>query len=87
VLRALPATAAKATSSEVSCPGGGVARTVTADELSAPADLGRALRGVVAGAVVVQSDPHAWAYRAGTVSVVVSDSEGRARVDATTGCR
>jgi hypothetical protein len=86
-LRALGATAAKATSSEVSCPSGGVARTVTADELSAPADLGRALQGVVAGAVVVQSDPHAWAYRVGNVSVVVSDSEGRARVDATTGCR
>ncbi|GIM68291.1 hypothetical protein [Actinoplanes auranticolor] len=86
-LRALQPTAAEATASEVSCPNGGIARTVTADEVIAPADLGRALRGAVAGAVVVQSDPHMWAYRAGTVSVVVSDSEGRARVDATTGCR
>ena len=33
-----------ATSSEVACPGGGTARTVTADELTAPADLGQALR-------------------------------------------
>ena len=86
-VRALQPTAAAATSSEVPCRGGGTARTVTADELTAPADLGRALREVVAGAVVVQSEPHAWAYRAGNVSMVVSDSAGQARISATTGCR
>jgi len=57
------------------------------DDLPAPADLGRALRGVVADAVIVQADPHAWAYRAGDVSVVVTDNDGSARVVATTGCR
>jgi hypothetical protein len=86
-VRALPATAVRATTTEVTCPGGGTARTVTADDLTAPADLGRALREAVAGDVVVQAEPHAWAYRAGDVSVVVSDSDGRARVAATTGCR
>ena len=86
-LRALAATAEQATSTEVTCPSGGPARTVTVDDLTAPADLGRALRDAVAGAVVVQNEPHAWAYRAGDVSVVVSDSEGRAQVTATTACR
>jgi hypothetical protein len=86
-LRALGASPEGATSSEVACPGGGTARTVTRDELTAPADLGQALRSAVSGTAVVQSDPHAWAYRAGNVSVVVSDSEGSARVSATTGCR
>jgi hypothetical protein len=87
-VRALKATGAGATSAEVACPGGGrTARTVTVDDLSAPADLGRAVRGLVAGAVVVQSDPQVWAYRSGAVSVVISASEGTARVAATTGCR
>jgi hypothetical protein len=87
-VRALKASTTGATSSEVTCPNGtGTARTVTADDLSAPTDLGAALQSAVAGAVVVQADPHAWAYRAGDVSVVVSDSEGSARVTATTGCR
>jgi hypothetical protein len=86
-VRALPPTAEKATSTDVGCPSGGTARTVTADDLTAPADLGRALQGAVAGAVLVQAEPHAWAYRSGDVSVVVSDSEGRARVTATTACR
>lgn len=86
-LRALGASPEGATSSEVACPGGGTARTVTREELAAPADLGQALRSVVSGTAVVQSEPHAWAYRAGNVSVVVSDSEGSARVSATTGCR
>jgi len=86
-VRALRATGARATSTDVACPSGGTARTVTAGDLRAPADLGAALRGVVAGDVVVQSEPHAWAYRAGDVSVVVSDADGSARVAATTGCR
>ncbi len=87
-VQALKATPATVTSTEVACPSGdGTARTVTGDDLTAPADLGRALQSVVSGAVVVQADAHAWAYRAGDVSVVVSDSDGRARVTATTGCR
>jgi hypothetical protein len=86
-VRALKATTADATSSEVACPGGRTARTVTADDLPAPADLERALRSLVTGALVVQADPESWAYRSGDVSVVVSDSEGSARVAATTGCR
>ncbi|WP_125809546.1 hypothetical protein [Actinoplanes sp. ATCC 53533] len=87
-VQALRASSTAATSSEVACPGGaGTARTVTADGLTAPADLGRAVQGVAAGAVIIQADPHAWAYRAGGVSVVVSDSEASARVTATTGCR
>jgi hypothetical protein len=87
-VQALGATAPNATTTEVACPGGGrTAGTVTAADLPAPADLGKALRRLVAGATVVQSDPHAWAYRSGNVSMVVSDSEGSARVTATTACR
>jgi hypothetical protein len=87
-VQALRSTAAGATSSEVTCPGGGrTARTVTVDDLPAPADLGRAVQSLVADTVVVQADPQAWAYRAGDVSMVISDSGGSARVDATTGCR
>ncbi|MEV4635983.1 hypothetical protein AB0J80_01395 [Actinoplanes sp. NPDC049548] len=85
-MQALGANAA-ATSVEVACPNGKTAATVTAAGLAAPKSLGRALRDVVAGALVVQADPHAWAYRAGEVSVMVSDSEGAARVSATTSCR
>nr|BFE67500.1 hypothetical protein GCM10020092_008010 [Actinoplanes digitatis] len=86
-LGALGAGGAGVTASEVACPGGGTARTVTADGLTAPADLGRALRVVTGGTAVVQADPHVLAYRDGAVSVVVSDSDGKARVTATTGCR
>ena len=87
-VQALKSTAADATSSEVACPGGGrTARTVTVEDLPAPADLGRAVQSLAADAVVVQADPETWAYRAGDVSVVVSDSDGSARVEATTGCR
>ncbi|MFI7541357.1 hypothetical protein [Actinoplanes sp. NPDC049599] len=87
-LRALTPTAPSATSTEVACPGGGrTARTVTADDLPAPADLARAVRGLVADAQIVQADPQAWAYRVGAVSMVVSASAGSARVAATTGCR
>lgn len=87
-LKALGAAGAGATRTEVACPAGGrTARTVTADDLAAPGDIGRSLQGVVAGTVIVQADPQVWAYRAGDVSVVVSDNEGRARITATTGCR
>jgi hypothetical protein len=86
-LKALGAAGAPATRTEVACPAGGrTARSVSAAEVAAPADLGRSLQGVVAGTVIVQADPQVWAYRAGDVSVVVSDSEGKARVTATTGC-
>ena len=87
-VQALKSTTADATSTEVACPGGGrTARTVTVDSLPAPADLGRAVRSLTAGATVVQADPQVWAYRYGDVSVVISGSEGSARVAATTGCR
>lgn len=86
--RALKASPAGATSTEVGCPGGGrTARTVTTAELAIPGDLGQSLREVVAGAVVVQADPHARAYRTGDTSVVVVESGGIARISATTGCR
>jgi len=88
VVRALGVTTAGATSSTVACPAGGkTAQTVTAEDLAAPVDLGRSLRDVVAGAVIVQADPHVWAYRIGPVSVVVGDGAGQARVTVTTGCR
>ncbi|PRY28773.1 hypothetical protein CLV70_10776 [Pseudosporangium ferrugineum] len=85
-LRAIGAQAAP-TVVEVACPNGRTAATVTAADLKAPADLGRSLRDVVAGALVVQAEPHAWAYRAGEVSVVVGDGGGSARLSATTSCR
>ncbi|MFI7596899.1 hypothetical protein [Actinoplanes sp. NPDC049681] len=78
---------APATSVEVACPNGKTAATVVATGLPARPNLGAALRDAVAGAFVVQADPHAWAYRAGEVSVMVSDSGGSARVSATTTCR
>ena len=87
-VRALKGVPAGATGTEVACPGGGrTARTVTTAELATPGDLGQALLGVVAGAVVVQADPHTRAYRTGDTSVVVLDSAGTGRVSATTGCR
>ncbi|MET8151155.1 hypothetical protein ACIBSW_05360 [Actinoplanes sp. NPDC049668] len=86
-LKAIGVSGAGATAAEVACPGGGTARTVTADGPAAPADLGRALRSVIGGADVVQAEPHALAYRDGAVSVVVVDGDGTARVTATTGCR
>lgn len=85
-MKALRASA-PATGVQVTCPNGKTAATVVATGLAAPADLGGALRDAVAGGLVVQADPHAWAYRAGEVSVMVSDSAGVARVSATTACR
>ncbi|GAA3338832.1 hypothetical protein GCM10020358_20310 [Amorphoplanes nipponensis] len=86
-LRTLNGSPAGATSTEIACPGGArTARTVTSAEFPAPADLGPVLRGTVPGAVVVQADPHDWAYRTGDTSVVVVEGEGTARVSATTGC-
>ncbi|WP_305784827.1 hypothetical protein [Symbioplanes lichenis] len=76
-----------ATVIEVACPGGsGAARTVVADGVKAPADLGAALRDVAGGAVVVRAAAGEWAYRVGAVSMVVTAAEGAARVSATTGC-
>lgn len=87
-VQALKGSPAGATSTEVACPSGGrTARTVTTAELATPDDLGLALRDVVAGAVVVQADPQARAYRAGDTSVVVLAGDGTLRVSATTGCR
>ncbi|MEV4707800.1 hypothetical protein [Actinoplanes sp. NPDC049316] len=76
-----------ATGVSVTCPDGRTATTVTAGDLAAPKDLGRALRDVVAGALVIQAEPHAWAYRVGEASLIVSDGDGTARVSATTSCR
>lgn len=88
VVGALGLPRADATSSTVACPAGGkTARTVAADDLAAPADLGRSLRDAMSGAVIVQAEPAVWAYRTGDISIVVSADEGRARITATTGCR
>ncbi|GAB1694737.1 hypothetical protein KRM28CT15_65400 [Krasilnikovia sp. M28-CT-15] len=87
-LRALGAAGADAgTVTEVACPAGGTARTVTSEAVPVPQDLGRALQPVTAGAGVVQAEPRAWAWRSGAVSVVVTRTDGTARVSATTGCR
>ncbi|GIE20938.1 hypothetical protein Ahu01nite_040400 [Winogradskya humida] len=72
---------------EVACPDGRVARTFVADDVKGPADLGRALRDVTGGAVVVRADAGEWAYRVGEVSVVVTEGDGVARVAATISCR
>jgi len=85
--RALGGTGEAAGDVTVSCPNGKTATSFTAEGLTAPRDLGVALREVSAGALVVQAEPHAWAYRAGEVSVVVRDGDGTARVSATAGCR
>ncbi|AGZ46398.1 hypothetical protein [Actinoplanes friuliensis] len=87
-VKAIRATDVIATSSEVACPAGSAtARTITAGELTAPAELGLALRGITGGAAVVQAERHVWAWRDGDVSVVVSDSDGTAQITATTGCQ
>lgn len=88
VLRAIGAPAGSpATRAEVACPAGGrTASTVVADGLPVPADIGRAVQSLVAGAVVVQADPHTWAFRAGDRGIVVSDRDGEARVSITAGC-
>ncbi|WP_306203986.1 hypothetical protein [Actinoplanes sp. RD1] len=76
-----------ATVTEVSCPGAAAtARTVVAEGLKAPADLGPVLRQLTGAAVVVRAEAGEWAYRVGDVSVVVTGAEGAARVSATTGC-
>ncbi|MFC3380725.1 hypothetical protein [Couchioplanes azureus] len=75
------------TAVEVACPNGKTAGTVTATGPALPGDLGRALRDVVGGGLVVQAEPHGWAYRAGDVSVFVTAADGATRVSATSGCR
>lgn len=71
----------------VRCPNGKTASSSTAEGLRAPQDLGVALAEVTKGALIVQAEPHAWAYRVGEVSVTVRDGDGAARVSATAGCR
>jgi hypothetical protein len=55
--------------------------------MPAPADLGRALRAVTAGATVVESGAGRYAYRTGDTSVVVTAADGRVTATATTGCQ
>ncbi|RZU50506.1 hypothetical protein EV385_2278 [Krasilnikovia cinnamomea] len=87
-LSALGAAGAVAdTVTEVACPSGGTARTVTSVAVPLPRDLIRALKAVTAGAGVVQAEPRAWAWRIGGLSVVVTITEGSARVSVTVGCR
>jgi hypothetical protein len=88
VLKAIGApVGSPATRSEVACPAGGkTASTVVADGLPVPGDIGRAVQPLVAGAVVVQADPHTWAFRSGDQGVVVSDRDGEARASITSGC-
>ncbi|GAB1643357.1 hypothetical protein [Krasilnikovia sp. MM14-A1259] len=81
-----PADTAAGTVTEVACPDGGTARTVTSGPVPAPGDLERALQPVTAGAHLVQAEPQAWAWRTGGTSVVVTVSDGTARVSTTTGC-
>ncbi|WP_143163046.1 hypothetical protein [Couchioplanes caeruleus] len=76
-----------ATTVEVACPNGKTAATVSATGPALPGDLGRALRDVVGGGLVVQAEPDEWAYRAGEVSVLVTTGDGETRVSATTACR
>ena len=75
-----------ATIREVGCPSGGRARTVSVNGQPAPPDLGRALRAVTAGAVVIEEAADRLAYRAGDTSVVVTSESDRVAVTATTGC-
>jgi hypothetical protein len=84
-LRVLGLTGTPSTQS-ISCPGGGTAGTFTVDTVSAPTDLGSALRPAVNGAYIVLADPEAWAYRRDTTSLVVTASDDRLRVSATTPC-
>lgn len=88
VLKAIGApVGSPATRSDVACPAGGkTASTVVAEGLPVPGDIGRAVQPLVAGAVVVQADPHSWAFRSGDQGIVVSDRDGEARVSITSGC-
>jgi hypothetical protein len=67
----------------VACPNGVTARTVTVDGMSAPADLSKALRAVSEATV---DEPDRYAYRVDATSIVVTATDGRARVTASTGC-
>jgi hypothetical protein len=77
-VRALGGAAGAGTVRTVPCPGGGEARTTVVDGLRAPADLGAALRPVLAGATVVETDPSRYAYRSAAVSVVVTPARATA---------
>ncbi|BFU42071.1 hypothetical protein KRMM14A1004_03080 [Krasilnikovia sp. MM14-A1004] len=87
-LRALGAAGAVAgTVTEVVCPSGGTARTVTSVAVPVPRDLGRALQALTAGAGVVQAEPRAWAWRIGGFSVVATVTDDKVQVSVTIGCR
>lgn len=70
----------------LACGNGRTAATYTVNGLPRTGDLGRSLEPVTVGATVVLSDPNAWAYRAGDVSVVVNADPTSIRVSATTPC-
>lgn len=75
-----------ATRVEVACPNGQMAQTVAADGLASPADPSAALRVVTRDNPVIRADRTRWAYREGELSVVVTVTEGKARVSSTTAC-
>ncbi len=81
----LPATA-PATSEQVTCPSGGIARTVAVRASASLPDLGTALRPLAEGANVVQAEPAAYAYRRDGHSIVVTSVDGVIRATETTGC-
>jgi hypothetical protein len=85
VLRALGGSGEPAVTA-VGCPDGGTAATYTVDGVKAVGDLGRSLTPVTAGTTVVRADPDGWAYRTGTVSIVVAAQASALRVSATTAC-
>jgi hypothetical protein len=69
----------------VACPGGGTVSTFVRDAGPAIGESGP--RGVPEGTVPVWADAGGWAYRIGSVSVVVTADRDRFRVSVTTACR
>lgn len=86
LLGAAPSAAGGPVQRSVACSGGGSARTVIGGEVPEPAGFADALEDSRTPAAIVQAEPHAWAYRDGDASIVVSGSEGLVRVTATVGC-
>jgi hypothetical protein len=75
-----------ATAESVACPGGTTARTVAADGMPPPVDLGTALRPLTAGATVVAADPARYAFRVNGMATVVTVADGWVQVRASTAC-
>ncbi|MEV4274418.1 hypothetical protein [Actinoplanes xinjiangensis] len=69
----------------VACPDGGTVSTFVRDAGPVVGESGP--RGVPEGTVPVWADAGGWAYRSGSVSVVVNADRDRLRVSVTTACR